>query len=121
MKRHLEWAAAALFLAAACGGGPRPEATSDADRVVRITARRFEFSPAVIHLKKGVAVELELVSLDRAHGFDAPDLGLHAGIEPGEPSRLSFVPDRAGRFEFHCDVFCGSGHEDMSGEILVDP
>jgi len=120
MKRHLEYAAVALFLAAACGGGPRG-ATSGADSVVRITAKRYEFSPAVIHLKKGVAVELELVSLDRAHGFDAPDLGLHAAIQPGEPSRLSFVPDRAGRFEFHCDVFCGSGHEDMGGEILVDP
>ena len=120
MKRHLEWATAALFLIGSCGGVPRPGATP-ADPVVQITAQRFEFSPAVIHLKKGVRVELELVSLDRAHGFDAPDLGLHAAIEPDRPSHLSFVPDREGRFLFHCDVFCGSGHEDMTGEILVDP
>ena len=24
-----------------------------------------------------------------------------------------------GTFEFHCDVFCGSGHEEMSGRFEV--
>lgn len=72
-------------------------------------------------MKRGVPVVLELVSLDRTHGFDAPDLGLRSDIKPGEPTRLRFVPEKAGRFGFHCDVFCGSGHEDMTGEIVVDP
>jgi cytochrome c oxidase subunit 2 len=31
------------------------------------------------------------------------------------------VPQKAGRFEFHCDVFCGSGHEEMSGILVVKP
>jgi len=34
-------------------------------------------------------------------------------------TRVRIVPDRTGRFEFRCDVFCGSGHEDMAGEIVV--
>jgi cytochrome c oxidase subunit 2 len=33
--------------------------------------------------------------------------------------RLAFTPDRPGEFEFVCDVFCGSGHEDMGGVIKV--
>jgi heme/copper-type cytochrome/quinol oxidase subunit 2 len=24
-----------------------------------------------------------------------------------------------GTFVFHCDVFCGSGHEEMAGRIVV--
>jgi cytochrome c oxidase subunit 2 len=28
-------------------------------------------------------------------------------------------PDTAGKFFFACDVFCGSGHEEMEGEIVV--
>jgi hypothetical protein len=30
-------------------------------------------------------------------------------------------PERAGTFAFHCDVFCGDGHEEMSGRIVVTP
>jgi hypothetical protein len=33
----------------------------------------------------------------------------------------SFTSDTAEtvRFPFRCDVFCGSGHEDMSGKLVV--
>lgn len=89
-------------------------------RVVRITAKRFEYSPAKVVLEKGEPVVLELVSLDRKHGFAAPDLGLRADIEPDHVTRLELVPQRAGTFGFHCDVFCGSGHEGMEGEIVVE-
>jgi len=107
--------ACALLLLGAC------KERSAAERVVRITAKRFEYAPSEIVLKKGEPVVLELVSLDRKHGFDAPDLGLRTDVEPDHPVRLRFVPDKAGRFGFHCDVFCGSGHEDMAGEIVVEP
>ena len=33
---------------------------------------------------------------------------------------LRFTADKAGRFDFLCDVFCGDGHEDMSGTLIVD-
>jgi cytochrome c oxidase subunit 2 len=89
-------------------------------RVVRITAKKFEYSPAKVVLAKGEPVVLELVSLDRKHGFAAPDLGLRADIEPDHVTRLELTPLKAGTFEYHCDVFCGSGHENMSGEIVVE-
>jgi cytochrome c oxidase subunit 2 len=122
MSRSFALLGAALLLAACRShdehaGAPAPAA----ERVVHVTARKFEYSPSEIHLKKGEPVVLELVSLDRTHGFEAPDLGLRTEIHAGEPSRVRFVPDKVGRFPFHCDVFCGSGHEDMTGEIVVDP
>ena len=89
-------------------------------RVVRITAKKFEYSPAKVVLEKGEPVVLELVSLDRKHGFTAPDLGLRADIDPDHVTRLELVPQKVGTFEFHCDVFCGSGHEGMEGEIVVE-
>jgi heme/copper-type cytochrome/quinol oxidase subunit 2 len=48
------------------------------------------------------------------HGFNIPDLGLRADLEPGETVRVRLVPEKAGTFEFHCDNFCGIDHEDMS-------
>ncbi len=104
-------------------GGWRHRATAKgpdgAEQVIRLTAKKFEYTPNEITLKKGVPVVLEITSLDRDHGFKVPELGVRADVKPGETTRVSIVPDRTGRFEFRCDVFCGSGHEDMAGEIVV--
>ena len=89
------------------------------EQVIQITARRFEYSPKEITVKKGVPVVLEFTSLDRLHGFDCPGLGIRMDIRPGKVNRLRFVPDKGGTFPFHCDNFCGSGHEGMRGTITV--
>ncbi len=102
-----------LLLAAA----PAPVA----ERVVEITAKKFEFAPASIELKLGVPVILEIRSLDRKHGFTSPDLKVDTQVEAGDVTRVRLVPDRPGTFEFHCNVFCGSGHEEMTGQIVVVP
>ena len=89
------------------------------EKVVSMTAMKFEFTPETVTLKKGEPVILELTSLDRAHGFVIPDLKLHADILPDQTARVRIVPEKAGRYGFHCDNFCGDGHEDMSGTIVV--
>jgi cytochrome c oxidase subunit 2 len=38
-------------------------------------------------------------------------------VIPGKVTRV--VPDRVGTFTFRCDIFCGAGHEDLEGEIIV--
>jgi len=87
--------------------------------VIHIVAKKFEFQPDTIELKLGVPVVLELVAPEVEMGFDAPGLGLHADLPPGKPARLELTPAKAGDFDFICDVFCGSGHEDMGGVIKV--
>jgi cytochrome c oxidase subunit 2 len=92
----------------------------DSAEVVSVTARAFEYSPAEIHLKKDRAVILELRSQDLFHGFNIPDLGVRADLPPGQSVRIALTPRRSGVFAFHCDNFCGSGHEQMSGRIIVE-
>ena len=89
------------------------------EKVIRITARKFVFLPREIRLKKGVPVTLELVTADVVMGFNAPDLKVRADIIPGQAARVRLVPDKTGTFVFLCDVFCGDGHEGMSGQIHV--
>ncbi len=62
---------------------------------------------------------LELTTLDVVMGFDLPDFGVRSDIVPGAISRVRFTPDKAGTFTFHCDIFCGDGHESMAGMIVV--
>jgi Heme/copper-type cytochrome/quinol oxidases, subunit 2 len=88
--------------------------------VIKITAKKFEYSPNSIKIKKGIPVILELTSLDKLHGFNCPKLGVRTDIEPGKVSRVRILAQRAGVYEFHCDIFCGDGHEDMYGKIIVE-
>ena len=87
--------------------------------LIRMTVKRFEYAPHEVRLKRGVPVLIEITSLDVVHGFTLPDFGVRADVVPGIPTRVAFTPDRAGTFTFRCDVFCGSGHEELDGTIVV--
>src|SRR5215510_7744947 len=108
--------AAGLALAAGAVVGARAFAQ---EKVIRITAKKFEFIPSAIELKKGELVVLEFTSADVVMGFSLPDFKLRTDIVPGGFTRLTLTPDRLGTFEFVCDHFCGDFHEDMSGRIRV--
>lgn len=109
--------AAAALAAAGCAGALVSD--KPAERVVRIHTKKFAFVPNEITLKKGEPVILEFVAEDVDMGFKSTDLKLQVDIFPGKVARLAFTPQKAGRFEFFCNVFCGDGHEDMDGTITV--
>ena len=102
-----------IFLAEVCA------LADEAEQVIKITAKRYEYSPNTITVKKGIPVALEFTSLDRLHGFSCPGLAIRTDVVPGKVTTLRFVPQKAGTFPFHCDNFCGSGHEGMTGTIIV--
>jgi cytochrome c oxidase subunit 2 len=95
------------------------QAAAPREKVIRVSARRFEYSPSRLTLKKGVPVVLELTSEDVLMGLNIPDFNVRGDMEPGKVSRVRFVPDKTGSFVFLCDIFCGSGHERMLGTITV--
>ena len=89
------------------------------EQVIKILARRFTYTPNKLTLKKDVPVVLELTTADVLMGFNAPDFDVRADIIPGQVARVRLVPGKVGTFTFLCDIFCGSGHETMSGTITV--
>jgi len=89
------------------------------EQVIGVMAQRFTFTPNEIVVKKGRPVVLEFSSLDFVHGFNIPSLKLRADLPPGKITRVRFTPDRVGEHSFVCDNFCGEGHEDMHGRIVV--
>ncbi len=108
-----------FFLALGQSSASAAKSMTQEEPVISITAKKFSYTPPQIVLKKGVPVVLELTSLDRQHGFHLEELGIRADVKPGETTRVRLVPQKTGQFSFACDVFCGSGHEDMAGEIIV--
>jgi cytochrome c oxidase subunit 2 len=115
-RRRLLGVSAGVLVAAAGGLGL---AARGEEKVIRVVARKFTFTPNVIALKAGEPVVLELTTLDVFMGFNAPDLKVRTDIVPGRTMRVGIKPERAGTYPFLCDVFCGDGHETMSGTIVV--
>jgi cytochrome c oxidase subunit 2 len=89
------------------------------EKVIKITAKRFDYTPGNLTLKKGEPVILEFTTLDVLMGFNLPDFQLRADIVPDKVTRVRFVPDKTGTFTFLCDIFCGTKHEEMNGTITV--
>lgn len=86
---------------------------------IKITARQFEFEPKLITLQKGKPVRLLITSTDVEHGFAIEELGINKKIKPDAVTVVEFTPLRVGRFPFACSVMCGSGHDEMTGELVV--
>ena len=117
MKRRLLLAAPlALVVALASRAGATARKR---ERVIRIEAKKFAYTPKRITVRKGEAVVLELTALDFAHGFSVPDLKLRVDLMPGKTVRLPIKPDQVGELVFLCDNFCGGGHEEMNGLLIV--
>ncbi len=88
-------------------------------REIKLTARRFNFTPSDIALKVNEPVVLLISSMDFVHGFNVPDLGVRADLVPGRITRIELQPKKAGTLDFVCDNFCGDSHEEMHGRFVV--
>jgi cytochrome c oxidase subunit 2 len=107
-------------------------------RIISVTAKDFDFEPAVIHMKVDERVELDVTSSDKTHGIristfpdgarvnTAPGLSFANGedcwkLKKGEMVEIGIVPTEPGTYTFTCCKLCGSGHKKMRGQIIVDP
>jgi cytochrome c oxidase subunit 2 len=91
-------------------------------REVQVTASRYHFDPAVIEAGEGEHVVLHIHSADVTHGFGIKALGIDVTIpEGGAPVTVEFDATKPGTYLFECTEFCGKGHPDMRGRLIVRP
>jgi cytochrome c oxidase subunit II len=110
---------AALAAALLLGAGASAPAV-ESPRVVEIVAKRFEFAPNEVTVKKGEPVTFRLRTEDVTHGFFSRKLKLDADVAPGQPTDVTITPDAAGTFTVICDHFCGAGHGNMKMKVVVE-
>jgi cytochrome c oxidase subunit 2 len=103
----------AAWLAAAARGADEP-------RVIEIVASRFSFEPSEIQVTVGERVRLVLRTADGLHGIELKKFKIAKEIPRGtKPVTIEFTPGEAGRFPFFCSEYCGDGHDDMKGTLVV--
>jgi cytochrome c oxidase subunit II len=88
-------------------------------RVIEIQAKKFQFTPSEITLKKGEPVILRLTSADRAHGFLLKPLKIDTDITPGKATDITVTPTASGQYLVICDHYCGTGHGNMHMKLTV--
>jgi cytochrome c oxidase subunit 2 len=115
-----------MLFAAACGAAlaalaPKTNLAhaNDNPKVIEITAKKFEFTPNEITLKKGEPVILRLTSSDRVHGFMSKPLKIDTDIPADKTADIAVTPDTAGDFTVICDHYCGTGHGNMKMKVNV--
>lgn len=87
---------------------------------IDMTAKQWEFNPGIVTVREGSKVKLNIKSIDVTHGFALPDFGVSENLAPGNTVTVEFTADKKGTFTFFCSVFCGSGHRDMKGTLVVE-
>jgi len=118
-KKTLANIAGALLIVVGSGVASFAWATASSEKVIKVVSKRFVFIPAEITLKKGVPVDIEITTEDVVMGFSVPDLSQRADVLPKQVAHVHLTPEKVGNFPFLCDIFCGSGHENMNGVIKV--
>ena len=88
-------------------------------KVIEISAKRFQFAPSEITLKKGEPVILRLTSTDRVHGFMSRPFKMDTDISPDKTTDIAVTPATAGNFTIMCDHYCGTGHSNMKLKVTV--
>lgn len=97
-----------------------PSAPASPVKEFNITARQWAFDPATITVKQGDTVKLVIKSIDVTHGIALPAFDISRRLEPGKTVTIEFTADQKGTYSFFCSVFCGAGHSDMKGTLIVE-
>jgi cytochrome c oxidase subunit II len=99
--------------------GRTPESQSE-PREIPIVAKRFTFEPARVDVHEGERIRLVLSSADGVHGVEIKKFRVNRKVpRGGEKVTVDFVASAPGEYPILCSEYCGNGHEEMKGTLIV--
>lgn len=72
-----------------------------------------------IVVPQGATIVLHIRNLDVPHGLALEEFGVNVVTPPDEVTTVTFVASQVGSFCFFCTVFCGPGHPNHVGTLVV--
>ncbi len=76
-------------------------------------------APTEIRVSQGQEVTLLITAVDSVHEFTLTGYDVKKKIYPGKVVNLSLVTTTPGQYKFECTTYCGIGHEEMVGHLIV--
>lgn len=88
--------------------------------MIEVVASRFAFEPARIEVTEGEHIRLLVSSADGVHGVGIKKFRVEKTLpRGGEAVIINFVASAAGEYPILCSEYCGKGHEEMRGLLVV--
>ncbi|MBI5649210.1 MAG: cytochrome c oxidase subunit II [Chloroflexi bacterium] len=86
---------------------------------IRAEANPWKFRPEKIEVPVGSTVTFYVTAVDVQHGFKLEGTNINVQILPGQVSKMTATFNQKGEFPFVCTEFCGVGHQNMFGKLIV--
>jgi cytochrome c oxidase subunit 2 len=108
---------------AGSNSGFAQETAAPDPKIFEVVASRYAFDPATIEVTEGDRVRLVVRSADGPHGVEIKQFKVKKAVpraKPGDsPVTIEFVASAAGTYPILCSEYCGNGHKDMTGTLVV--
>ena len=72
-----------------------------------------------LHVPANRPVKLVMISTDVIHSFYVPDFRVKQDVLPNRYTSMWFEATEAGESHIFCTEYCGTGHSDMMGKVIV--
>ena len=99
------------------------DAAAHEPKTFEVIAKRFAFEPASIEVAEGDSVRLIVRSADGPHGVEIKQFKVKKAVPRSKPGdshvTIDFVASAPGTFPILCSEYCGSGHKEMTGTLVV--
>jgi cytochrome c oxidase subunit 2 len=87
---------------------------------VVMLGQAWSFTPAEVRVPAGAEVTFLMTSPDVIHGFHVEGTRLNVMLLPGQVSRVEYTFDEPGEHLILCHEYCGIGHHNMWGKVIVE-
>ncbi len=86
---------------------------------VYVIAKMWRFDPGEVKIPAGSTVDFFLTSADVVHGFHIERKAVNLMAVPGAVNLTTVTFEEPGEYRVVCHEYCGVGHQNMMGKILV--
>jgi cytochrome c oxidase subunit 2 len=100
---------------------PRVERVGDGEYEAYVVAQQFIFRPNPIRVPADSRVTFYITSPDVIHGFEVVGTNVNTMVIPGQVATITVEFDEPAEYGVLCNEYCGSGHHDMEGKLIVVP
>ncbi|WP_295116980.1 cupredoxin domain-containing protein [uncultured Chitinophaga sp.] len=99
---------------------PRIQKIDDKTYQVFAVAGMWSFEPSVINIPPGTEVDFYVTSKDVVHGFNIAERNVNMMAVYGGISKTTVKFKEPGVYKITCHEYCGTGHQNMQAEVIVD-
>ena len=87
---------------------------------VVMLGQAWSFSPNEVRVPAGSEVTFIITSPDVIHGFHVEGTRINMMLIPGQVGRVTYTFDEPGEHLIVCHEYCGIGHHNMWGKVVVE-